>query len=98
MGGALLSGRAGFAFTPSESRPGELRYCVYKNRYAALAHTTVADADASMPAAERRQPYLPDNPEYTGYEGMITSTAEIDRIAQPLRTAPPAPDSASVLV
>jgi hypothetical protein len=85
-------------FTPSESRRGELRYRVYRGRYAALAKTTVVGADAFMPAAEKRQPYLPDNPEYTGYDGMITSKAEIDRLAQPLRTTLPAPESASIVV
>jgi hypothetical protein len=82
-------------FTPSESRAGELQYCVYKNRYAALASITVEEADALMPAAEKRQPYLPDNPEYGGYVGMITSAAEIDRLAQRLRTTETSPAPAS---
>jgi hypothetical protein len=74
-------------FTPSQSRPGELRYCIYKNRYAELADITVEDAERLMPATENRRPYLPDNPEYAGYDGMITSTAEIDRLVQQLQTA-----------
>lgn len=74
-------------FTPSESRPGELRYRLYKNRYAELANLTLEEAESHLPAAEKRQPYLADNPEYAGYDGMITLAAEIDRLAQPLRTA-----------
>jgi Endonuclease NucS len=81
-------------FTPSESRTGELRYRVYKNRYAELAKLTVAEAEVLMPAPERRQPYLPDNPEYIGYDGMITSAAEIDRLAEPLRTSVTPPEAA----
>lgn len=73
-------------FTPSESRPGELRYRLYKHRYAELANITLEEAESHMPAAEKRQPYLADNPEYAGYDGMITSAAEIDRLTQPLRT------------
>lgn len=83
-------------FTPSESRPEELRYCIYKNRYAALANASVADAERLMPAEERRQPYLPDNPEYTGYEGMIASAAEIDRLTEALATSAGASSSAAV--
>ena len=84
-------------FTPSESRLGELRYCVYKNRFAALANTSVADADQLMPAAERRQVHLPDNPEYTGYEGMITSPVEIDRLTRAIASALPTPPASSVI-
>lgn len=80
-------------FTPSESRPGELHYRVYKNRYAELANIAAEEAEALMPSAEKRRPYLADNAEYNGYDGMITSVTEIDRLAQPLRTpgAPPEP-------
>ncbi len=82
-------------FTPSESQSGELRYRLYKHRYATLAGITLEEAEALMPAAERREPYLPENPDYAGYEGMITSAAEIDRLAQPLRTAAVAPAQAA---
>lgn len=84
-------------FTPSESRPGELRYRLYKHRYATLASITLEEAEALMPAPDKRQPYLPENPDYAGYEGMITSAGEIDRLAQPLRTTAmsPAPATAS---
>lgn len=79
-------------FTPSASRREELRYCVYKNGYAALAKITVEEAEGLMPAVEKRQSILPDNPEYTGYEGMITPSAEIDRLAHPLRAAGTSPE------
>jgi endonuclease NucS-like protein len=74
-------------FTPVESRPGELRYRLYKHRYATLANITLEHAETLMPAPEKRQPYLPENPDYAGYEGMLTSTAEVDRLSQPLVTA-----------
>lgn len=79
------SSKTVLSFTPAESHEGELRYCIYKNRYAEVAQMPVEQAEALMPSAEHRQPYLPDNPDYTGYEGMITSTAEIDRLVHPLR-------------
>ena len=82
-------------FTPSESRPGELRYRLYKHRYATLASITLEDAEVLMPAPAKRQPYLPENPDYAGYEGMITSAAEIDRLAQPLQTAAISPTQAT---
>ena len=80
-------------FTPSESRPGELFYRLYKNRYAELAKITPEEAEARMPAAEKREPYLADNPEWAGYDGMITSAAEIDRLSQTLRVAGMSPES-----
>lgn len=81
-------------FTPSESRPGELRYRLYKNRYAELAKVTLEEAETRMPAAEKRQPYLAEDPQYAGYDGMITSAAEIDRLAKPLQaTGTPEPTS-----
>jgi hypothetical protein len=83
-------------FTPSESRPGELRYRLYKNRYAELAEVTLEEAETRMPAAEKRQPYLAEDPQYAGYDGMITSAAEIDRLAKPLQaTGTPEPTAAT---
>jgi hypothetical protein len=70
---------------PAESHEGALRYWIYKNRYAEVAHLPSEEADALMPA-EEKQPYLPDNPDYNGYQGVITSTDEIDRLVQPLRS------------
>lgn len=80
-------------FTPSQSRSSELNYRVYKHRYAEVVNISSEQAEAMMPAAERRQAYLPDDPEYAGYAGMITSATEINRLAQPLRppAAPPEP-------
>lgn len=74
-------------FTPSEGRPGELRYRVYKNRY--------EEAEALMPAVGKRQPDLADNSEYAGYDGLITSAAEIDGLARPLRPTGPSPEPAA---
>jgi hypothetical protein len=49
-----------------------------------MTHIPVEQAEALMPAEEHRQLLPSDNPEYTGYDGTITSAAEIDRLVQPL--------------
>lgn len=70
--------------TPGDSRPGRLRYRLYKNRYAEVAAVSVEQAEALVP--KNRTMYDVGDDEYAGYEGLITETAEIDRLVEPLRS------------
>jgi hypothetical protein len=46
---------------------------------------SVEDAEHALPATRSHWKYETGEPEYEGFEGFITTTAEIDRLSQPLQ-------------
>lgn len=74
---------------PGESNADEgLRFRLYKNRYAELTKLPASKVDALTPPRREDWSYVANGgPDWEGYEGFIATREEIDRLAEPLRTA-----------
>lgn len=67
---------------PRDSSGAEgLRYQLYKHRFATLTGMTVEQVEAVMPASCKDWAYVPEDPDWAGFEGFIRTREEIDRLA-----------------
>src|SRR5690606_6991717 len=71
---------------PAESTEADgMRYQIYKNRLASLAGGNFGEIEAMLPDRREDWIYYPSAPaDYEGFQGYITSVAEIDRLAKVL--------------
>ena len=61
-----------------------LDYQLYKHRFATLAGLTEEQVEGLMPASRKDWEYVPDDPDWAGFEGFIWASEEIDRLADAL--------------
>lgn len=79
------SRKAVISLWPDESRTADgLKYQLYKRRFAAFAGLTETDVEDLAPASRGHWAYVPDDPDFEGFEGYIRTREEIDRLAAPL--------------
>ena len=70
---------------PGQSSSAEgLHYQLCKHRFAALADLTEEEVEGLMPASRKHWEYVPDDPDWEGFEGFIQTREEIDRLANAL--------------
>ena len=79
------SRKAIISLWPDESHTADgLKYQLYKRRFAAFAGLTEADVEELAPASRGHWAYVPDDPDFEGFEGYIRTCEEIDRLAAAL--------------
>lgn len=82
------SRKAIVSFLPgdSDSERG-LLFRLYKHRYATVAHVAVDEVEGLLPPDHQDWAYGADmsSPEWSGYEGFLGRTDEIDRLVSPLK-------------
>ena len=61
-----------------------LHYQLYKHRFAVLANLTEEQTEGLMPTSRKHWEYVPNDPDWAGFEGFIRAREEIDRLANAL--------------
>jgi hypothetical protein len=88
---AHLSGsrKVVLSFIPGDSTAERgLHFQLYQTRYAELAKLPVEEVEALMPPDHKPWEFFAlGGPDYEGFEGSIRTEQEIDRIAEPIRSA-----------
>ena len=79
------SRKAVISLWPGESCAMDgLKYQLYKRRFAAFAGLTEADVEKLAPASRGHWAYVPNDPDFEGFEGHIRTREETDRMAAAL--------------
>ena len=79
------SSKVVISLLPGQSSGSDgLHYQLYKHRFAALADLTEEEVGGLMPASRKHWEYVPDDPDWEGFEGFIQTCEEIDRLANAL--------------
>ena len=66
------------------NRADGLKYQLYKHRFGTLAGLNEEGVEALMPTSRKDWAYVPDDPDWAGFEGFIRAREEIDRLANAL--------------